>query len=275
MPRRTITAVNVSSPSVDVYIEDMGNIKIPASGSLLLSDISREEEIVESIDLKQSVNDDDIVLDLGSGSLTKTQSLNLLNGYSFLADTIGKALDAADSPDETNPIATISDIPENLADLDDMTQNYADAITNANAPTSSNPFLTEADISNGKGSDMTMHFGLEGSLDNVYLQVAGGSKVTSDESTIGFPRAIKIIGYYLDSSYHSSRTWNVRIKEKSNLAVNKATIFKASGSYFQYYYDESSSLTTFSAGQRMSVFVDKVSGKANDPKITFWFRWND
>lgn len=128
-------------------------------------------------------------------------------------------------------------------------------------------------------ADMTMHFGNEGSLDKKYLQMAGGSKVASNESTIGFPRPIKIIGYYIDSSKNPNRSWIIQIKEKDNLSVNKATIIKPHGQLSTYSYDIDNPITTFATNERISVYVEKGSqsynGKANNPKITFWFRWND
>jgi hypothetical protein len=130
-----------------------------------------------------------------------------------------------------------------------------------------------------KTSDMTVHFGANGSLKDKYLQVAGGSKTTSDETTIGFPRPIKIVGYFIDSEKNPNREWIIRIREKTNLGINKASITKPSGQLSIYSYDLDNPLTTFTAGDRMSVFVEEAPGpkgkKANSPKITFWFRWND
>ena len=130
-------------------------------------------------------------------------------------------------------------------------------------------------FSNGDNT-MPAYFGDDGGASGAgdsYLQSAGGSKITSDTSTHGFPRPIKVVGFHVDSS-ESDKAIQIILREKTALGVDKVTWDKPNTSESAYGWN-AAGYTTFAAGERMAAYVKKNPDECKDVQLTVWSVWDD
>ena len=99
--------------------------------------------------------------------------------------------------------------------------------------------------------------------------------MTTNNVTYGFPRGIKIVGYFFEAAGRPAANSNVIIREKTALGVDKWNFTKPVGVEYTYGWDVNG-YTTFSAGQRISVYIENLTGdKTQNPILTLFYVWND
>ena len=119
---------------------------------------------------------------------------------------------------------------------------------------------------------MTIEFG-DDDGDNQFLRASGGWE-TSDKSAPGFPRPIKVIGYFVDSERKTDKTFSIHLREKTSLTVDKYVIAKQIGGETASGWDLNG-YATYASGERMSVYASRGTDKASKPKLVVWYVWND
>jgi len=159
----------------------------------------------------------------------------------------------------------------------DITVTDKTTIYNFNSPfevTDDGSGKVSIDLGTGLGGDgvLTLGFG-DSTGDDQYIKAIGGSQ-TTDRTAPGFPRPVKIIGYFVDSNGKTDKTFTVHLREKTNLPVDKYVITKPATGETIYGWNLNG-YTTYAAGERISVYVARGTDKADRPKLMLWYVWND
>jgi hypothetical protein len=230
--------------------------------SITTIDASTQEFLIQSVSgLSFSVKGGPINLN-GAPLTVADATLALTNGttnYVYI-DTLGNITsNTTGYPTTGTPLYTVVTSGGSVSTIS-TTRSYINSPTGA---------------SGGATGNSVVAFGKAGNWGNAYLPSADGSTVSSDVSTDGFPRNMKIVGYFVgQNDAGAPNSFQIILREKSNLAVDKYTISKPAGPIVVYGWNNNG-FTTFNAGERMSIFVKKNPNVGIDVKLRLWYAWND
>jgi hypothetical protein len=186
----------------------------------------------------------------------------LRNGWVYLFWNTSTVLVTVKLNDATTTLATVTAGEQMVVTLQDNS-------------TTNGTWIVARFSGAGGSAAMPMHWGEKGAVGNLYLFEATASTVSSDLVSPPFARNCKIVGYAVNSTaLGSTTTLSFRIREGANLVTNKYIINITSGSFVAW---DNSGFTTFTAGQRPVVYLNRSSGIATitSPRLVFYYVWTD